>query len=154
MSKYVEVDDSIQKLFDEVLDNTSIPQWVVFELRAYDNQKEICLAKKVNELYESLTDGLNFIILVNEEILGQLDDTKIKIVFDECLAGVVVSDKDTVSYDKPNFTTYRGVLEKYGHAEIISIKESIKSLYDAKKQKEDEEKAAKKGKRGRKKSFE
>ena len=69
---------------------------------------------------------------------------------DECLAGVSVSDSDAVSYNKPDFTTFRGVLEKYGHESIITIKESIKSLYDAKKQQEDEEKAAKKASKGKK----
>jgi len=73
-----------------------------------------------------------------------------RMVFDECLAGVTVSESDAVGYEKPDFNTYTGVLAKYGDAEVIKMKESVKSLYDAKKQREDQEKAERKGKRGRK----
>ena len=73
-----------------------------------------------------------------------------EMAIDECLAGVCVDENDAISLEKPNFSTYRGILEKYGHDPIIVLHESIKSLYDAKKQKEDEEKAQKKGKRGKK----
>jgi hypothetical protein len=68
----------------------------------------------------------------------------------ECLAGVGVSETDAVSLEKPNFNTHTGVLQKYGHESIIALHESIKSLFDVKKQKEDEERATTKGKRGRK----
>jgi len=61
-----------------------------------------------------------------------------------------VSDSDTVSLEKPDFNTHTGVLQKYGDQSVIQLHESIKSLFDAKKQREDEEKAATKGKRGRK----
>jgi hypothetical protein len=77
------------------------------------------------------------------------DDQK-EMAIIECLAGVSVSEADVVTLEKPNFSTYRGVLEKYGHDPIIILHESIKSLFDKQKQKEDEEKAARKGKRGKK----
>ena len=150
MAKYEKVSDDIQKVFDGVLDATSIPQWLVFEVLTNNTQKDIYVVKKMSDLFESLTDGLNFVIVINEEILDQLDVEQQKVLFDECLAGVSVSDSDAVSYNKPDFTTFRGVLEKYGHESIITIKESIKSLYDAKKQQEDEEKAAKKASKGKK----
>jgi len=150
MAKYVNVSDETRKLFDEVLEKTSIPHWVEITLKSYDKLKEIYQIKKLNDLVEDLTDGLNFVIVLNEEILEQLDEEHQKIIFDEALAGVTISEQDAVSYQKPNFTTYRGVLEKYGHEEIITIKESIKSLFDAKKQQEEEEKAARKATKKRK----
>jgi hypothetical protein len=71
----------------------------------------------------------------------------------ECLAGVCVNENDVVSLEKPNFSTYRGILQKFGHDPIIVLHESIKSLYDAQKQKADEEKAQKKEKKGKKGAF-
>ena len=98
-----------------------------------------------------LTDGINFVVVVNEEIFDQLSDEQQRLIFHECLAGVGYdSEKDVITFDKPDFSTFTGLLEKFGHNDIIVLKESIKSLYDEKKQREEEEKAARKEKRKKK----
>ena len=78
--------------------------------------------------------------MVNEDIFSELPEEMKKLAIDEVLAGVIVSETDTVSLEKPDFSTYSGVLAKYGDSEVIKLKESVKSLYDAQKQKEDQEK--------------
>jgi hypothetical protein len=150
MAKFEKASDEVVKLFEKVRSSTTIPQWVQFEVLCSDKQKELYKIIKMNDLIEILTEGLNFAVVFNEEILEQLPEDQQTMAINECLAGVCVSENDTVSLEKPNFSTYRGVLEKYGHDPIIVLHESIKSLFDAKKQKEDEAKAAGGGKRGRK----
>jgi len=153
MAKFEEASEDVVKLFDEVRESTTIPQWVEFKVLCNDKQKkDPCKLVKSNDLVETLTEGLNFAVVVNEEIFNGLPDDMKKMAFDECLAGVGVSETDALSLEKPNFNTHTGVLQKYGHDPIIVLHESIKSLYDTKKQKEDEEKAAKKEKKA-KKSF-
>lgn len=149
MANYLEVSDETKKLFTDVVDKTSIPKFVEFELLCNNKQKDIYKIMKLNDLIETLTEGINFVIIINEEIFEQLTEDQQKIALDECLAGISVNDNDVISQEKPDFSTYTGVLQKYGHEDIIVLHESIKSLYDAKKQKEAEEKAAKAGKRGR-----
>ena len=68
----------------------------------------------------------------------------------ECLAGVSVSESDVVSLERPNFNTFTGVLQKYGYESVIQLNESIESLFDEKKQREDEQKAQTKSKGSRK----
>lgn len=150
MANYLEVSSETKKLFMSVLGNSSIPQFVEFELLCNNKQKQLYKIMKLNDLVETLTDGINFVIVINEEIFDELTDGQQKIALDECLAGIHVNENDVISLEKPDFSTYTGVLEKYGHEDIIVLHESVKSLYDAKKQREEEEKAAKKGKRGRK----
>lgn len=150
MAKFEESSESVEKIFDEVRDNTSIPVWVEFKTLCNNKQKEVCKIVKSNELVELLTEGINFVVIINEEIFNDLPADMQKIVIDEALAGVAVSETDTLSIEKPDFNTYTGVLAKYGDSKIIQLHESIKSLYDVKKQKEEEAKAAVKGKRGRK----
>lgn len=150
MAKFQEASEDVVKLFDEVRDKTSIPQWVEFRVLGSDKQKEICKIFRANDLVQVLTEGVNFAVVVNEEIFDELPEDMQSMVFDECLAGVTVSDSDAVGYEKPDFNTYTGVLAKYGDAEVIKMKESVKSLFDAKKQKEEQEKAERRGKRGRK----
>lgn len=154
MAKYTELSQENKDLFEKVLDGTSIPSWVIFKTLANNKQKEIYKINKANDVVEIITDGINFIIILNEEIFDELTEEQKTCIIDECLAGVVYDgEKDTISLNKPDFTTYSGILTKYGHDDIITLNESIKSLYDAKKQQEDEEKAARKAKRNKKKSF-
>lgn len=147
MAKYEKVDEEILNVFNDVLENTTIPNWISFELRSNLKQKDVCVIRKNNDLYEELIDGLNFVIIINEEIFENLDVDAQKIVFSEILTGVTISEHDVVGYSKPNFTTYRSVLEKFGHEKIIIVKESIESLFEEKKQREDEEKMNKKKKK-------
>ena len=155
MAKFVEASDDVVKLFDEVRDDTSIPQWIEFKVFCNDKQKkDVCKVIKSNELVEKLSEGVNFAVVINESIFNEMPEDMQRMVIDEQLAGVQVSESDAVSYEKPDFNTYTGVLNKYGDNAIIVLHESMKSLYDKKKQEEDELKAANKGKRGRKKTEE
>lgn len=151
MAKFQETSPEVEKLFDEIRYKTTIPQWVEFKVLCNNKQKkEPIKLVKSNELVETLSDGINFAVVINEEIFCALPEDMQRIAIDECLAGVGISSTDVLSTEKPDFNTHTGVLQKYGDTPIITLHESIKSLYDAKKQKEDMEKAAKKGKRGRK----
>jgi len=152
MAKIEKASEDVVALFDEVREKTSIPHWIVFELLCNNKQKELYKITKSSDVVEVLTEGVNFAVVVNEEIFDELPHDMQEIVLEECLAGVSVNDSDVVSLNKPNFNTHTGVLQKFGHQDIIALHESIKSLYDEKKQQEDEEKARTKGKRGRKAS--
>lgn len=144
MAKIEKASDDIINLFNDVRDSTTIPHWLEFEVLCNNKQKELYKIVKTNELVETLTNGINFAVVFNEEIFDELPDDYQKIAITECLAGVSVNENDVISLDKPNFSTYRGILERYGHDQIITLHESIKSLFDVKKQKEIEEKASRK----------
>jgi hypothetical protein len=151
MAKFEQASTEVEKLFDEVRDKTTIPQWVEFRVLCNNKQKkEVCKPAKLSDLMQILSEGVNFAIVINENIFNELPDDMKRIAIDECLAGVTVSESDTVGYEKPDVNTYSGTLQKYGDSSVIALHESIKSLFDAQKQKEAEEKAANKGKRGRK----
>lgn len=145
MAKYQEISDHVREKFNEVLEETSIPTWVNFELLCNDKQKEVYVIRKSSDIIEHITNGVNFVVTLNEEIFEQLEDEQQNMLLHECLNGVVVdNEKDNVSLEKFDFTTYSGILVKYGHADVIRLKESVKSLYDEKKEREDQEKAMKK----------
>jgi len=152
MAKFEEASEDVVKLFDEVRDNTNIPQWVEFKVLGNSKQKnDVCKIIKSNDLVQVLSEGINFAVVINEDIFNELPEDLQKMAIDECLAGVQISETDTVSLEKPDFCTYTGVQKKYGDTPVVVLHESIKTLYDAQKQREDEAKAATKGKRGRKK---
>jgi hypothetical protein len=153
MAKIQKASEEMENLFDEVKDTTTVKEWLKFEVLCNNKQKELYKIVKANEIVEILTDGVNFAVIFNEEIFDQLPEDMKRMAITECLAGVCVNENDVVSLEKPNFSTYRGILQKFGHDPIIVLHESIKSLYDAQKQKADEEKAQKKEKKGKKGAF-
>ena len=153
MAKFEKASEDVEKFFDEVRDSTTIPQWVEFKVLCNNKQKkEPVKLIKSNELVELLSEGVNFAIVINENIFDEMPDDMKKMAIDECLAGVCISETDTLSAEKPDFNSHTSVLKKYGHEKIIVLHESVKSIYDVQKQKEDEAKALTKGtgKRGRK----
>lgn len=148
MAKYEEPSQEVVELFNKVRKKTSIPVWVIFRVLCNNKQKgDPVKLFKANDLVQALTEGVNFAVVVNEDIFNQLPDNMKELAFDEVLAGVVVSETDTISLEKPDFMTYSGVLAKYGDVNVIRLKESIKSLYDVQKQKEEQEKSERKSKR-------
>lgn len=149
MAKIEKASEDVVTLFDGVREKTTIPQWIQFEVLCNNKQKELYKIVKTNDIVEILTDGLNFAVVFNEEILDGLPDDMKEMAIVECLAGVAVSESDAVSLVKPDFNTYTGVLMKYGDSSVITLHESIKSLFDAKKQKEEEEKAITKSKKSK-----
>jgi len=150
MAKLVEASEEVVKIFDVVRDATSIKSWVEFKVLCNNKQKKsVVKAFKSNELVETLSDGVNFAIIINESIFDELPKDLQKIAIEECLAGVAVSETDTVSYEQPDISTYSGILNKYGNQPIV-LHESVKSLFDKQKQEADEAKALASGKRGRK----
>ena len=151
MAKFELASEEICNLFNEVRDNTTIPQWVEFKVLCNNKlKKEPIKIVKSNELVEVLSEGVNFAVIVNEEIFDQLPVDVQKLAIEDKLAGVAVSESDAVSLVSPDFCAYGGVLNKYGYEPLNVLRESVKSLYDKKKQEEDDAKAASKGKRGRK----
>jgi len=120
MAKFEKASDDIINLFETIREKTTIPQWVKFEV-LNNKQKELYKIVKMNDLVESVTDGINLVVIFNEEILEQLSKTHQEMVVDQCLAGVCVSEADTISLEKPNFDRYVRIFEKYGHDSIILL---------------------------------
>lgn len=127
--KYNFIDGEVEQLFNEVLNETTIPQWVEFRLISNDKLKEPYQIRKVNEIFEFITGGINIIVVLNEVIFDGLTDELKKILFHEIVAGVVVNDNDKITINRHDFNTYTGMLNKYGE-KLIELKEVIKSLYD------------------------
>ena len=147
MAKIEKASEDVVNRFEEIKETTSIPHWIQFEVFNNNKQKELYKINKTNDVTEVATDGLNFTIVFNEEILDGLPDDMQEMAIVECLTGVSISDSDAVSLEKPDFVTHSGVMKRYGDDSVIRYKESVKSLFDVKKQKEDEEKANKKSKK-------
>jgi len=150
MAKFEKASEDAEKFFEELREKSTIPQWLEFRVFCNNKQKIPVDIKKNSDLVELMTEGVNFAVIINEVIFDELPDDMKEIAVVEKLTSVAVDGNDKISLVKEDFCTHTGVLKKYGDSAVIRFKESVKSLYDKKKQEEDEAKAAKKGKRGKK----
>ena len=79
-------------------------------------------------------------IIINETIFEQLTEEQQRIIAEQAVTYISYdSDKGKVVITKPDFIEHTGILEKFGFEKINVLKESIKSLYDADKEKEAED---------------
>lgn len=143
--KLLDLSTENQELIDEVLQEVNIPQWVIVKGLCNNKMKDVYRISKSSDVVEKISNGVNFILIINEEIFDELIDEQQKMLIHEAIAGITYDpDKDTIGYNTYDFATYSGILQKYGDSEVIKLKESVKSLFDAKKEREEQEKEAKK----------
>ena len=147
MGKFSEISDEFKSMFEEEVELTTIPNWVRFTLATNNKMKDLYQTRKFDELIEMLTQ-YDIAVVINEDIFFQLDVEQQRIVIKEILHGVVIDvENDKITLEKPNFTTYSGLLTKIGSEKMISLKESVESLFRSKAEQEDEAKKAKKAKK-------
>ena len=141
MSKYKELHEGTQALYDQAILQTNLGQFINIAIFADDNSKEIFKLVKANELLKFRTQD-DLIILVNEKIIDQLTPEQRLIVVQESLAGVSYdTEKDKLVIETPDFMAHTNILRKYGFEVIDVIRESIKSILLAEKQQKDETKS-------------
>ena len=149
MSKIVNASEDVEKLFDAVVDDSSIPNWVVFKTLCNNKQKELIKVIKSNELVNVMSDGVDFAVIINEDVFDKLTPEYQNIALVESIGCISVSESDALSKNPPDFTTHTGVLAKFGDSKVIAFKESVRSVYDKIKDDEAKAKAENGGKRGR-----
>ena len=153
MANLIELTEKTEKLIFSIIDETTIPNWVEFKTFCDNNQKDIYKVVKSNDIVEKLSEGILVTVIFNENILLELPQEMQIMCIKEALHGIVVDDNDRLKIEKPDFVTYSGILTTFGDNAVIQMKETIKSLYDAKKQKEEEEKEKLKAEKKKKRNY-
>jgi TRAP-type C4-dicarboxylate transport system substrate-binding protein len=103
--------------------------------------KDLFKVNKANELLKFRT-GDDVIIVLNEKIFEQLTDEQRRIIVEEAIAYISYdSEKDKVVISQPDFIAHSGILRKHTFNTIEVVRESVKSLYQAEKEAEDESEA-------------
>ena len=143
MAKFEEPFEDTQALFTEVISNAGLHHYDVnITLLTNNKAKEIFKINKANELLKYRTKD-DVIIVLNEKIFEQLTDDQKRIIVEEAIAYISYdSENDKVVITAPDFIAHSGILRKHTFDTIDVVRESVKTLYQAEKQAEDEAKAA------------
>lgn len=141
MAKYEEPFEDTQSLFNEVIDAAGLSQLINITVLTDNKAKKIFDPIKANELLKYRT-GDDVIIVLNEKIFEQLPTDQKRIVAEEAIAYISFdSENDKLVITKPDFMAHTGILRKHTFAVIDVVRESIKTLYQAEKDAEEETKA-------------
>lgn len=141
MAKYEEVFEETQELYTQVINQADLAPKINITILADNKAKDLFKVNKANDLLKFRT-GDDVIIVLNEKIFDQLIPEQRLIVVEESLASISWDDeKDKLVITKPDVVTFSGVLAKHTFATWDALRESIKTLYAAEKQVEDETKA-------------
>jgi len=141
MAKFEHPTDETVKLIDDVLLTVVEERYGVnAKILVNNDQKEVGKVKKLSaDVKFSYGDDLQ--IIVNEVILERLPAIEQNMYIQEMLAGVWFdAENEKLVTDSPNVKTYSDFLGKFGYDKYEVMVESIKSLYEAKKEEEREEK--------------
>jgi len=135
MAKYEHpTDETIKAIDDAMLTIVDEHLGVKFNVLINNDQKEVFKVKKYTADI-TFTFGYDFQIIVNEVILEGLPPVEQNLCIQEELAGVHFDfDRDTLVVKKGDFISYSGFVDKHSYEKIRTLRESVKSLYDKKKE--------------------
>lgn len=117
-----------EDLFKKVLDQTSIPKSINFELIASNNMKDVGKVVKANEILKYMTE-VDIIILLNENIFDRLEEDQKTMILEELLAQVYWdADSGKIKLIKPDVNTFSLLIKRYGIDFYLAVKESVVSI--------------------------
>ena len=129
MAKFETPFTDTTEIFDSLIISANLDQYVNIEVLTNNRQKEIYKLIKTNDLTKYKTN-IDVFVVVNEKVFEQLSDVQKVIIADEALAGIHYdTEKDKLVISKTDFSTFSGLLRKYGADQCIELKELIRLIY-------------------------
>jgi len=127
-------EDTVKEINDVFLSTTPERYGIKFNALVNNDQKEIFKVKKYTADIK-FAFGYDFQIVVNEVILEGLPPVERNLCIQEELAGVHFdAERDVLNVKKGDFTSHSGFVDKHSYEKLRNLRESIKSLYDKKKE--------------------
>ena len=131
MAEYQEVFPDHQQLFTNLIAEIDSLNSVNIKVLGNNELKEVTKIIKANDLlrHESANDVY---IILNETIFEPLNEEQKAMVVEETVAQIYFdAEKDKISIIKPDFTTFSGLLVKYGHQKCLDLKALIRLMYES-----------------------
>jgi hypothetical protein len=133
MAKFEEPFEDTQDLYNEVIKDAGLDQYVNITILVNNKAKEIFKINKANELLKYRT-GDDIIIVLNEKIFEGLTEDQRRIVVEESLASINYDmENDKLVISKPDVVTHSLLLKKVGFEKYSELHDLIKLLYSQEK---------------------
>tara|TARA_R110002110_G_scaffold103088_3_gene260785 strand:+ start:827 stop:1279 length:453 start_codon:yes stop_codon:yes gene_type:complete len=144
MGKFEEVYEETVEIFTTHIKKSAIPTFIKIKLLSNNTIKDFGVVSKSQDIIKFMTD-YDVIIQINESIFDQLENGQKEYIVKDLLARIYYDmEKDKLSINQPDISTFSGVLREYDIDVYLGIKESIVTLLEEKKIQEDLAKQASK----------
>ena len=140
--KFEEPFEETLTLYNQLIANAGLAAHLNITIVVNNKAKEIFKVVKANDLLNYRTND-DVLIILNEKIFDRLEPEQRTIVAEESLAAIHYDlESGTLVMSKPDVITFSGILGKHTFETWNILRESIKTLYHAEKQAEEEAAAA------------
>jgi nitrogen regulatory protein PII len=137
MKNYREPQEETRKIIEEVFSKTDLDRIIFLDILCDDNQKDLFRLYKTNEITRYLTKK-DLIIVVNEKAFDMLPEDIKLLKCEEVFSSVYWDfEKSVLKINKGDVNTFSLFLKKYGYDTFERMEESIKSVFDTLKNKEE-----------------
>ena len=127
-------------LFEKAILNANLTQ-INIHICVDNSLKEIHKVSKLNDYSKHLTN-YDVTVFLNEDVFEQLTEEQQELAIDDALAPIGYDmERGKMVISKPDVSTFSGILAKHGFDAYDVLRETIKSIYQKKKEDEDAEKA-------------
>lgn len=149
MANYIDTDSDLSEIFFKLLDNdNNLRNNIAVKLLTNNKLNQPYKVFKASDMYKYITastippDGLDVVVVLNEDILSQLEPTMVELLFQEILTSLFYdSEKDKLSIVPHDVTTYSGIIKKYGIDEYLRTQISVSAIIEQMKEKAKEAKS-------------
>lgn len=129
MAKFEDVFEDTQAVFTNFIQNIDNLREVSIKILANNRLKEIGKVVKANDLLSYMT-GEDIIILLNEKIFEQLDETQKTLVVEELIAKIYFNTENSkIQIINPDISGFSLVIAKYGFTDYLNTQILIRELF-------------------------
>jgi hypothetical protein len=132
MSKFYNVSDDTEEIFNNIFKKKSFPVDVRFQFVGSESQKNLIKISKIPDQFAFLLDK-ELLVSINDDLVSVFDDESVQILMEQEIDKVSINiDNGKIKLIKPDLTTFSGIVSKYG-IEKVTKANGIEALYDQQK---------------------
>ena len=129
--QFRELDVQNQEMIEKIISEKELDQFIKFSYASDDDAKEVLEVKKVTPINKFISNGIELVFIMNENIFDRLINEHQLMVINEVIHSIEYdNESDTISILTPDISSYSKYLEYVGIEEYIKLTESIKSIKD------------------------
>ena len=137
--QYEALSDSVIDYFKGIESSFAMPMDIKFTFVANSKQKKLIKISKIADTYSYLLDS-DILVIFNEDYFENFDDNSKQILVEQEIDRIEFDlEKGTFKIGKANFSSNRGIIEKYTYKQVQRAVE-IEKLYEQQKKDEQQNK--------------
>lgn len=121
--KFYELSEDVVNKFNEIMSTKSFPFELKILFQGNNKQKTLISVSKIPDKYAFAT-GKELMVSINEDLYDRFDDESIEILISQEIDKISVNGMNgKIKMNKPDLTTFSGIVNKYGIEKVARANE-------------------------------